>query len=183
MIRPALWSACAVLSIFAFAPARGDEPTGRPVTDQFQWLVGAWRTEQGREVILEAWWPTGDGALLGSCALGSPERPLYELMTIRRMADGKTALLIRHFRGELQPLEEEPVRFDLVASDARSATFERTTGDFPKRVRYEGPARDHLRITLSGDAAAAGSEPAQKVVLELSRYSPVKLPDGEKSAD
>jgi hypothetical protein len=96
----------------------------------FSWMQGSWCGETNDTLEEETWLAPRGGLLLGvhRDTRGGIARS-FEFLRIEQRADGAAYVA--------QPGGRPPVRFDLVRSGARSATFENLQHDFPKRIHYE----------------------------------------------
>ena len=107
------------------------------------WMQGSWCGTTGATREEQVWMAPRGYLLLGMHrdTRGESARG-FEFLRIELRADGATYLA--------QPGGKPPVRFELVQSGPRSATFENLGHDHPKRIHYERTGASTLVAWIEG---------------------------------
>ena len=136
--------AVVLLSLAAHAQA----PAAKPTLQDFAWLAGHWRIEQGDRVIDEHWMaPAGELMMgMGRNVQAGKVRE-YEFTLLRQEPNGDILYVA-------SPSKQQETAFKLTSLRDGEAVFENPEHDFPKKVIYarqpdgsllaaiEGPGRD-----------------------------------------
>ena len=123
-------------------------PAAKPTLQDFAWLAGHWRIEQGDRVIDEHWMaPAADLMMgMGRNVQGGKVRE-YEFTLLRQEPNGDILYVA-------SPSKQTETTFKLTSLRDGEAVFENPEHDFPKKVIYarqpdgsllaaiEGPGRD-----------------------------------------
>jgi len=125
--------------LFIAALPAADPPTSSSSTklDDLRWLVGKWQCLTGERVVAEEHWSAaGGGAMMGMSRLMNGDKPsVYELLLIEAEADG-VWMRLRHFRSQMVPQEQEPIKLKLTSSANEKLVFENPDSVRPKRIIY-----------------------------------------------
>ena len=136
--------AVVLLSLGAHAQA----PAAKPTLQDFAWLAGHWRIEQGDRVIDEHWMAPAAELMMGMArnVQGGKVRE-YEFTLLRQEPNGDILYVA-------SPSKQTETAFKLTSLRDGEAVFENPEHDFPKKVIYarqpdgsllaaiEGPGRD-----------------------------------------
>jgi hypothetical protein len=136
--------AVVLLSLGAHAQA----PAAKPTLQDFAWLAGHWRIEQGDRVIDEHWMAPAAELMMGMGrnVQGGKVRE-YEFTLLRQEPNGDILYVA-------SPSKQTETAFKLTSLRDGEAVFENPEHDFPKKVIYarqpdgsllaaiEGPGRD-----------------------------------------
>ena len=122
-----------------------------PALNSLGWMTGHWVGTKAGDVSEEVWLPPAADSMVGMWRWATDgNMRLYELLTIAREQD-RIVLRLRHFRPDLQALEEKdkPFVLPLVKAAAREAVFEGIATDGgPLRITYRRPSADRLEATV-----------------------------------
>jgi len=141
----------AALILATALPAGAAEPA-RPGIENLKWMAGCWAAVDGESGSGEIWMPPAGGAMLGmSRTIKSGRMTAWEFVQIAQHADGSIEYIAK-------PHNQTKASFRLIASEAKSVTFENPTHDFPQRIIYK--MRDdgvlHARIEGTMDGKPQG---------------------------
>lgn len=117
----------------------------RPGLTAYEWLLGDWRAEAGKNYVREQWDRSGPRSFSG---LGSNEnrttgeRKGYEQLELISR-DGKVLFIatVQH--------NPAPVAFKLISDDPHQLVFSNPEHDFPKKIVYLHIDQDHYRVEVS----------------------------------
>lgn len=124
------------------ARAQRGKPTANGTAAQLAWLAGTWSGGDGPVRFEERWTPAAGGAMLGvSRTLKGDRMVAFEFLRIVER-EGSLVYIA-------QPGGRPPTEFALTAISADSATFENSTHDFPKMIRYSRRADGSLEARVS----------------------------------
>lgn len=122
-------------------------PVAPATIAQISWLSGNWVGGTGTRFAEERWTPARGGTMFG---LGRTVRGdvmvEYEFLCIAERA----GTLVYTAMPNAGPATD----FTLTGIDAKSATFENPTHDFPKKIRYVNKPDGTMEAVVSGDASA-----------------------------
>ncbi len=124
-----------------------NQPVKKDALESLSWLAGGWRRALPSGDIVEETWTTPAGGLL--VAMGRTVRPgkttQHEYLRIEVRGDKVVYVA--------QPMGQPPTEFTLSRAEdkGKSATFENTANDWPKRIRYER-TNQGLAVKLTGAA-------------------------------
>jgi hypothetical protein len=154
--------------LFAFSGAcllHGEQPAQESArTDQAKdaaaakisdlaWIVGAWRTTLGDDVLEETWNEPVGNQMLGMFQWQKEGKVwLNELVSITQGDDGKIAFRLRHFGPDMTAWEDKDKAAALSAAQREpgAAVFENPQRDEPRRFIYMQPAKDMLVVRIEG---------------------------------
>lgn len=123
----------AMLTMAPLAPPPQAQPQQTVTVDALSWMAGHWIGVNTNDISEELWLPPAAGAMVGMWRWATDgQMRLYELLTITAEGPG-VALRLRHFRPNLNALEEKDAPFVLPAV---------TLGQ--REVIFEGPGREGL---------------------------------------
>jgi Domain of unknown function (DUF6265) len=128
--------------------AHAQAPAPKPTLQDFAWLAGHWRIEQGDRMIDEHWMAPAAELMMGMArnVQGGKVRE-YEFTLLRQEANGDILYVA-------SPSKQTEAAFKLTSLRDGEAVFENPEHDFPKKVIYarqpdgsllaaiEGPGRD-----------------------------------------
>ena len=136
--------AIALLSFAVHAQA----PATKPTLQDFAWLAGQWRIEQGDRLIDEQWMAPAGGLMLGMARnVQAGKVREYEFTLLRQEPNGEILYIA-------SPSQQTQTAFKLTSLRNGEAVFENPEHDFPKKIVYarqpdgsllaaiEGPGRD-----------------------------------------
>jgi hypothetical protein len=143
------WITCAIA--IGQPAAKVASPNAGPGLDSLAWMAGHWVGTSATDVSEEVWLPATADAMVGMWRWASGGRMrLYELLTIAREQE-RIVLRLRHFRPDLEALEEKgtPFVLPLVKSGPGEAAFEGIGSDGgPLRISYRRPSADVLEASV-----------------------------------
>ncbi len=120
-------------------PARGVPAT----ISQVAWIAGNWSGTRGPATIEERWTAGAGGAMIAmSRTIEKDAITEFEFLCIAER-DGSLVY-------SAMPNAAAPTHFMLTSIDARTATFENTSNDFPKKIQYALTPDGTLEATISG---------------------------------
>jgi hypothetical protein len=126
------------------------ESTNVPV-DRVSWMAGHWVGTGTNDVSEEVWLPPTGGAMVGMWRwANNGSIRLYELLTIAREGD-RLVLRLRHFRPNLNGLEEKeaPLVLPALRVGDREVVFEGTGTEGQTRIVYRQTSADTLESMVS----------------------------------
>jgi hypothetical protein len=119
--------------------------------ENVSWLAGHWVGTGTDDVSEEVWLPPTSGAMVGMWRWASNGSVrLYELLTIAREGD-QLVLRLRHFRPNLNGLEEKDAPFVLpaVRIGDREVVFEGPGSEGQTRIVYRQTSADTIESMVS----------------------------------
>ena len=123
------------------APARGIPAR----ISQVAWIAGNWRGTRGPATIEERWTAGAGGAMIAmSRTIEKDAMTEFEFLCIAER-DGSLVY-------SAMPNAAAPTHFVLTSIDARTATFENASNDFPTKIQYALTPDGTLEATISGTA-------------------------------
>jgi hypothetical protein len=136
--------AAVLLTLVAHAQA----PAAKPTLQDFAWLAGHWRIEQGDRLVDEQWMAPSGGLMMGMARnVQAGKVREYEFTLLRQERNGDIVYVA-------SPSKQTQTTFKLTSLRAGEAVFENPEHDFPKKIVYarqsdgsllaaiEGPGRD-----------------------------------------
>jgi len=132
--------AIAVLGVAAHAQT----PAVKPTLQDFVWLAGHWRIDQGDRVIEEHWMAPAAGLMMGMArnVEGGKVRE-YEFTLLRQEANGDILYVAN-------PSKQTETAFKLTSLRNGEAVFENPQHDFPKKIVYARQADGSLLAAIEG---------------------------------
>jgi len=134
----------ALLSVAAHA----QEPATKPTLQDFAWLAGHWRMEQGDNRLDEQWMAPAAGLMMGMARFVQAGKVIeYEFTLLRQEPNGDILYIA-------SPTKQTQTAFKLTSLRNGQAVFENPQHDFPTKIVYglqadgsllaaiEGPGRD-----------------------------------------
>ena len=126
----------------AYAPAADTMPRDLAA---YQWLLGDWRADAGKQFVHETWQVNDERSFAGIGSMENREtgarRVSERIELVAR--DGKV------FYIPTVPHNPAPVVFELVSDDPHVLVFTNPEHDFPKKIVYRRIDRDHFRAEVS----------------------------------
>lgn len=121
------------------------EETSPASLDQFEWMLGKWKQEEGEnQVSYESWKRLENGDYLGhSCTLLEGDTVWQEVVDLYTKGDDI------YMRVD-QPQNPDPVAFKLAKSTSSSANFENPEHDFPQQIFYERDSDTTMHARIGG---------------------------------
>ncbi len=111
------------------------------------WLLGYWIADDGKSITIEHWEKVGLGSFKGygeSRDKFSNERKTGESLRLVEMANDVFYIA--------KPEQNDfPVAFKLTQCSRKTAVFENSTHDFPKKLEYQLGLNYKMMVTVSGE--------------------------------
>lgn len=132
--------AVALLGVAAHAQA----PATKATLQDFAWLAGHWRIEQGDRLVDEQWMAPAAGLMMGMArnVQGGKVRE-YEFTLLRQEPNGDIFYVA-------SPSKQSEAQFKLTSLRNGEAVFENPEHDFPKKVIYARQADGSLLAAIEG---------------------------------
>lgn len=136
-----LWPlAVVLLAVTAHAQA----PVAKPTLQDFAWLAGHWRIEQGDRLIDEHWMAPAGGLMMGMARnIQSGKVREYEFTLLRQEPNGDILYIA-------SPSKQAEAAFKLTSLRGGEAVFENPEHDFPKKIVYARQADGSLLAWIEG---------------------------------
>jgi Domain of unknown function (DUF6265) len=136
-----LWPiAVVLLAVTAHAQA----PAAKPTLQDFAWLAGHWRIEQGDRLIDEQWMAPGGGLMMGMARnVQAGKVREYEFTMLRQEPNGDILYIA-------SPAKQAEATFKLTSLRSGEAVFENPEHDFPKKIVYARQADGSLLAWIEG---------------------------------
>jgi hypothetical protein len=136
---------CVIVALAAHAQ---EPPAVKATLQDFAWLAGHWRIEQGARQVDEQWMAPAGGLMMGMARnVQDGKVREYEFTLLRQDPNGDIYYVA-------SPSKQSETAFKLTSLSRGEAVFENPAHDFPKKVVYtrrpdgsllaaiEGPGRD-----------------------------------------
>jgi hypothetical protein len=105
-------------------------PVSGPKIEDFRWIAGCWKMEDGGKETEEQWMKPDGQTMIGMSRISAGgETMSFEFMQIRQMESGEIVFLA-------QPSGQKPASFRLKSSGKKEIVFENSAQDFPQRIIY-----------------------------------------------
>jgi hypothetical protein len=132
--------AVVLLNVAAHAQA----PAAKPTLQDFAWLAGHWRIEQGDGQVDEQWMAPAGGLMMGMArnVQGGKLRE-YEFTLLRQEPNGDIFYVA-------SPSKQSEAAFKLTSLRDGEAVFENPQHDFPKKIVYARQADGSLLAAIEG---------------------------------
>ena len=132
--------AVALLGVAAHAQA----PETKPTLQDFAWLAGHWRIEQGDRLVDEQWMAPAGGLMMGMARnVQAGKVREYEFTLLRQEANGDIFYVA-------SPSKQSEAQFKLISLRNGEAVFENPEHDFPKKIVYARQADGSLLAAIEG---------------------------------
>jgi len=132
--------AVALLGVAAHAQA----PETKPTLQDFAWLAGHWRIEQGDRLVDEQWMAPAGGLMMGMARnVQAGKVREYEFTLLRQEANGDIFYVA-------SPSKQSEAQFKLTSLRNGEAVFENPEHDFPKKIVYARQADGSLLAAIEG---------------------------------
>ena len=136
-------SASLAIALLA-AMAHAQAPAAKPTLQDFAWLAGHWRIEQGDRLVDEQWMAPVGGLMMGMArnVQGGKVRE-YEFTLLRQEPNGDILYIA-------SPSKQTQTAFKLTSLSGGTAVFENPQHDFPKKIVYARQADGSLLAAIEG---------------------------------
>ena len=132
--------AVALLGVAAYAQT----PAAKPTLQDFTWLAGHWRIEQGDRVVDEHWMAPAAGLMMGMARnVQAGKVREYEFTLLRQEANGDIFYVA-------SPSKQSQAVFKLTSLRDGEAVFENPQHDFPKKIVYARQADGSMLAAIEG---------------------------------
>jgi hypothetical protein len=121
------------------------QPPGK--MDGFKWLIGTWKMQTDKGIIMETWLPVDDSSFSGESTLYKPTTEVVTLERVNLVCRENSYYYIPVAAGQN---ENKPVSFRLTAITKTGFTAENPEHDFPKRINYHLIKKDSLHAYIDG---------------------------------
>ena len=141
-------STFALAAVVLVLAAQAQAPVAKPTLQDFAWLAGHWRVEQGERLVDEQWMAPAGGLMMGMARnVQAGKVREYEFTLLRQEPNGDIVYVA-------SPSKQTETKFKLTSLRGGEAVFENPEHDFPKKIIYtrqpdgsllaaiEGPGRD-----------------------------------------
>ena len=138
----------ALAAVLLTLAVHAQTPVTKPTLQDFAWLAGHWRIEQGDRLVDEQWMAPAGGLMIGMARnVQAGKVREYEFTLLRQEPSGDIVYVA-------SPSKQAETIFKLTSLRGGEAVFENPEHDFPKKVIYtrqpdgsllaaiEGPGRD-----------------------------------------
>lgn len=126
------------------AAAHAQAPVAKPTLQDFAWLSGHWRIEQGDRLIDEHWMAPAGGLMMGMGRnLQAGKVREYEFTMLRQEPNGDILYIA-------SPAKQTEATFKLTSLRNGEAVFENPEHDFPKKIVYARQADGSLLAAVEG---------------------------------
>jgi len=136
---------CLVLFLFAnFGKLSAQQPHSVPDLKSLDWLIGTWKRETSRGMMIEKWTKVSELTLEGeSFTIQNGDTTFAEYL--RLLQFGKEV-----FYTAKVAHNKYPVQFKLIKADKNGFTFEHSEHDFPQRIIYKQKKDGSLHARIEG---------------------------------
>ncbi|MFT7620246.1 MAG: hypothetical protein ACI97A_003903 [Planctomycetota bacterium] len=133
----------ALMSAFLVLSACSSMEKEAPL-DEFRWMLGDWRAEQGSNLIIESWREASGKTFEGmGSTLDKDQKKVTSKESLRLVSmSGETFYFAKVGDNSM------PTPFKLVSYEDDTATFENLKHDFPQRLIYQRVDENHLRVDV-----------------------------------
>ncbi len=126
------------------AAAHAQAPVAKPTLQDFAWLAGHWRIEQGDRLVDEQWLAPAGGLMMGMARnVQAGKVREYEFTLLRQEPNGDILYIA-------SPSKQTETAFKLTSLRNGEAVFENPQHDFPKKVVYARQADGSLLAAIEG---------------------------------
>jgi hypothetical protein len=134
----------ALAALLLTVVAEAQEPVARPTLQDFAWLAGHWRIEQGERLVDEQWMAPAGGLMIGMARnVQAGKVREYEFTLLRQEPNGDIVYVA-------SPSKQTQTTFKLTSLRGGEAVFENPEHDFPKKVIYTRKADGSLLAAIEG---------------------------------
>jgi hypothetical protein len=134
----------ALAALLLTVVAEAQEPVARPTLQDFAWLAGHWRIEQGERLVDEQWMAPAGGLMIGMARnVQAGKVREYEFTLLRQEPNGDIVYVA-------SPSKQTQTIFKLTSLRGGEAVFENPEHDFPKKVIYTRKADGSLLAAIEG---------------------------------
>lgn len=124
--------------------AHAQAPATKPTLQDFAWLAGHWRIEQGERLVEEQWMTPVGGLMLGMARNVRAGKVLeYEFTLLRQESNGDIFYIA-------SPSRQTQTAFKLTSWSNGEAVFENPQHDFPKKIVYARRPDGSLLAAIEG---------------------------------
>jgi hypothetical protein len=124
--------------------AHAQTPAAKPTLQDFAWLTGHWRIEQGDRMVDEQWMAPSGGLMMGMArTVQAGKVREYEFTLLRQEPNGDILYIA-------SPSKQTQTAFKLTSLRGGEAVFENPEHDFPKKVVYARQADGSLLAWIEG---------------------------------
>jgi hypothetical protein len=131
--------------------------------EKFNWIIGSWKMETKRGIIIETWISTDDSTLSGESVRVNLTGGTDLLETVRIVNRNKEYFYIPTAKGQN---EDRPVIFKITSADKSGFVAENPEHDFPKRISYQLISEDSIHAIIDAGPAM----PEKKSDFYFSRF-------------
>jgi len=132
-----------LLAIASFACA-DEVKVAKPTLEDFSWLAGHWRIDQGDRVVDEHWMAPAGGLMIGMARNVRAGKVLEYEFTLLRQEPGGEIVYVAN------PSKQSETVFRLTSLMEGVAVFENPEHDFPKKIIYARQADGNLLAAIEG---------------------------------
>ena len=134
-----------ILFVFAnFSKLSAQQPHSVADLKSFDWLIGTWKRETSRGIMIEKWTKVSDFTFEGeSFTIQNGDTTFAEYL--RLLQFGKEV-----FYTPKVAHNKYPVPFKLIKADENGFTFEHSEHDFPQRIIYKQKKDGSLHARIEG---------------------------------
>ena len=131
-------------AVLLAATAHAQAPAARPTLQDFAWLAGHWRIDQGDRQVDEQWIAPAGGLMMGMARNIQGGKVLeYEFTLLRQEPNGDIFYIA-------SPSKQTETAFKLTSLRDGEAVFENPQHDFPKKIVYARQADGSLLAAIEG---------------------------------
>ena len=131
-------------AVLLAATAHAQAPAARPTLQDFAWLAGHWRIDQGDRQVDEQWMAPAGGLMMGMARNIQGDKVLeYEFTLLRQEPNGDIFYIA-------SPSKQTETAFKLTSLRDGEAVFENPQHDFPKKIVYARQADGSLLAAIEG---------------------------------
>ena len=131
-------------AVLLAATAHAQAPAARSTLQDFAWLAGHWRIDQGDRQVDEQWMSPAGGLMMGMARNIQGGKVLeYEFTLLRQEANGDIFYIA-------SPSKQTETAFKLTSLRDGEAVFENPHHDFPKKIVYARLADGSLLAAIEG---------------------------------
>jgi hypothetical protein len=134
---------CIMLLTLAGAVAAEESATAKPTLEDFAWLAGQWRIENGKRVVDEHWMSPAGGLMMGMARAIEGGKVEYEFTLLRQEPNGDIVYVA-------SPSKQREAIFRLTSLTNGEAVFENPAHDFPKKIIYARRPDGSLLAAIEG---------------------------------
>ena len=136
-----LWTLAVVLLA---SVAHAQAPSAKPTLQDFAWLAGHWRIEDGDRLVDEQWMAPAGGLMIGMARnVQAGKVREYEFTLLRQEPNGDILYIA-------SPSKQAETAFKLTSLRDGEAVFENPQHDFPKKIVYARQADGSLLAAIEG---------------------------------